>query len=218
MTRRSFAPSSIELGAGNELAWRCSTACPNRSRRASSSRRSAPLEPHGPPHAHQLRDRRRSCGCSPPRTTSTTFPADSALSERVIFPAGAEREPRHGGRPLRAASPTTTAAPPTTRPTPRTTASRSCRNSSRPTTSSRFRISTLNGPAAQNKGMALFPRRIGGQYVMLSRRDRENLHLATSTDVRHWEDVPSCIARAAPGSCCRSATAARPSRPRPAGW
>jgi predicted GH43/DUF377 family glycosyl hydrolase len=37
--------------------------------------------------------------------------------------------------------------------------------------------------------MALFPRRIAGRYVMLSRRDRENLHLATSTDVRHWSDV-----------------------------
>ena len=52
-----------------------------------------------------------------------------------------------------------------------------------------FRISTLTGPAAQNKGMALFPRRIKGKYVMLSRRDRENLHLATSTDVQHWADV-----------------------------
>lgn len=52
-----------------------------------------------------------------------------------------------------------------------------------------FRISTLNGVAAQNKGMALFPRRIGGKYVMLSRRDRENLHLATSDDVHHWNDV-----------------------------
>ena len=37
--------------------------------------------------------------------------------------------------------------------------------------------------------MALFPRRIDGTYVMLSRRDRENLHLATSTDVRHWANV-----------------------------
>lgn len=52
-----------------------------------------------------------------------------------------------------------------------------------------FRIETLNGPAAQNKGMALFPRRIGGKYVMLSRRDRENLHLATSSEVGHWADV-----------------------------
>jgi predicted GH43/DUF377 family glycosyl hydrolase len=52
-----------------------------------------------------------------------------------------------------------------------------------------FRIATLNGKAAQNKGMALFPRRIRGQYVMLSRLDRENLHLATSSDVRRWTDV-----------------------------
>jgi predicted GH43/DUF377 family glycosyl hydrolase len=37
--------------------------------------------------------------------------------------------------------------------------------------------------------MALFPRRIRGKYVMLSRRDRENLHLAISSDVGHWEDV-----------------------------
>jgi predicted GH43/DUF377 family glycosyl hydrolase len=52
-----------------------------------------------------------------------------------------------------------------------------------------FRISTLNGAAAQNKGMALFPRKVGGKYVMLSRRDRENLHLSTSDDVHHWDDV-----------------------------
>jgi len=53
----------------------------------------------------------------------------------------------------------------------------------------RFTISTLNGAAAQNKGMALFPRRIGGKYVMLSRRDRANLHLSTSTDVHRWDDL-----------------------------
>jgi predicted GH43/DUF377 family glycosyl hydrolase len=52
-----------------------------------------------------------------------------------------------------------------------------------------FRISTLSGAAAQNKGMALFPRQIHGKYVMLSRKDQENLHLSTSTDVRVWNDV-----------------------------
>jgi predicted GH43/DUF377 family glycosyl hydrolase len=52
-----------------------------------------------------------------------------------------------------------------------------------------FGISTLNGDAAQNKGMALFPRKIGGKYVMLSRKDRENLHIATSDNVRFWNDV-----------------------------
>ncbi|MBI5515139.1 MAG: glycoside hydrolase family 130 protein [Deltaproteobacteria bacterium] len=52
-----------------------------------------------------------------------------------------------------------------------------------------FTISTLNGAAAQNKGMALFPRLINGKHMMLSRKDRENLHLATSTDVHYWNDV-----------------------------
>ncbi len=52
-----------------------------------------------------------------------------------------------------------------------------------------FTISTLNGVAAQNKGMALFPRRIDGKFVMLSRMDRENLHLSVSHDLHHWDDV-----------------------------
>ena len=52
-----------------------------------------------------------------------------------------------------------------------------------------FTISTLNGVAAQNKGMALFPRTIDGKYFMLSRKDRENLHLSTSSDVHQWDEV-----------------------------
>jgi predicted GH43/DUF377 family glycosyl hydrolase len=50
----------------------------------------------------------------------------------------------------------------------------------------RFRVCTLNGPEVQNKGMALFPRRIGGQYVMLSRQDAENLYLMYSNDLHFW--------------------------------
>jgi predicted GH43/DUF377 family glycosyl hydrolase len=50
----------------------------------------------------------------------------------------------------------------------------------------RFRICTLNGPEVQNKGMALFPRRIRGQYVMLSRQDGENLYLMYSDDIHFW--------------------------------
>src|SRR6185369_3765008 len=38
-----------------------------------------------------------------------------------------------------------------------------------------FKFSTLNGPAVQNKGMALFPRKVNGHYVMLSRQDDENI-------------------------------------------
>jgi predicted GH43/DUF377 family glycosyl hydrolase len=61
-----------------------------------------------------------------------------------------------------------------------------------------FNISTLNGFAAQNKGMALFPRKVGGKYVMLSRKDRENLHLATSDDVHFWDDVTELDRPSAP--------------------
>lgn len=49
-----------------------------------------------------------------------------------------------------------------------------------------FRVCTLNGPEVQNKGMALFPRRIGGRYVMLSRQDGENLYLMFSEDLHFW--------------------------------
>jgi len=49
-----------------------------------------------------------------------------------------------------------------------------------------FRVLTLNGSAAQNKGMALFPRRINGQYAMLSRQDDENLFLMYSETPHYW--------------------------------
>jgi predicted GH43/DUF377 family glycosyl hydrolase len=49
-----------------------------------------------------------------------------------------------------------------------------------------FRITQLTGLAARNKGMALFPRRIGGRYVALSRWDRENNAIAFSDDCRAW--------------------------------
>jgi len=51
-----------------------------------------------------------------------------------------------------------------------------------------FRFITLNGPAAQNKGMALFPRKVNGQYVMLSRQDNENIYLMFSDNVHFWNE------------------------------
>jgi predicted GH43/DUF377 family glycosyl hydrolase len=51
-----------------------------------------------------------------------------------------------------------------------------------------FRICTLNGPAVQNKGMALFPRRVRGQYCMLSRQDNENIRVMFSDDLHFWFD------------------------------
>lgn len=51
----------------------------------------------------------------------------------------------------------------------------------------RIGIHTLNGARAQNKGMALFPRRIDGHYVMCSRIDGENLYIMYSDIVHFWE-------------------------------
>jgi predicted GH43/DUF377 family glycosyl hydrolase len=49
-----------------------------------------------------------------------------------------------------------------------------------------FRMSPLIGTAARNKGMALFPRRIGGHYAMIARQDNENLYLIYSDDLYSW--------------------------------
>jgi predicted GH43/DUF377 family glycosyl hydrolase len=49
-----------------------------------------------------------------------------------------------------------------------------------------FRMSALAGTAARNKGMALFPRRINGQYAMIARQDNENLYLIYSDDLYTW--------------------------------
>ncbi len=49
-----------------------------------------------------------------------------------------------------------------------------------------FRIATLQGGGARNKGIALFPRKIDGLYAALSRQDNENNYLMLSDDVRIW--------------------------------
>lgn len=54
-----------------------------------------------------------------------------------------------------------------------------------------FTSSPLAGRAAQNKGLALFPRKVNGQYVALSRHDRESNAVAFSSDVHEWESTVS---------------------------
>ena len=51
-----------------------------------------------------------------------------------------------------------------------------------------FKIITLNGKAIQNKGMALFPRKINGKYAMLSRQDGENNHIMYSDSLYFWQE------------------------------
>jgi predicted GH43/DUF377 family glycosyl hydrolase len=49
-----------------------------------------------------------------------------------------------------------------------------------------FEVGQLAGPAARNKGMAMFPRRLAGRYLALSRWDRENVSLCMSDDAQVW--------------------------------
>lgn len=51
-----------------------------------------------------------------------------------------------------------------------------------------FQTHRLAGPAARNKGMALFPRPVGGRHLALCRSDGESTSLATSRDGFVWGD------------------------------
>ena len=50
-----------------------------------------------------------------------------------------------------------------------------------------FKMSALHGKAAINKNLALFPRKIKGQYAMISRIDGVNNYLMFSDDLYLWE-------------------------------
>ncbi len=185
--KSQFGAKLVELDAGNDLAWSVLNRLPERFTLAELEQSLAILERDGPPHAISFETAKiiRVLAAS---SYIATFPADSALSERVIFPAGPhETRGMEDARFVRFTRDDGTVTYYATYTAydgyeimPQLIQTDDFVS---------FRIGTLNGPAAQNKGMALFPRRVGGKYVMLSRRDRENLHLATSTDVRHWNEV-----------------------------
>jgi predicted GH43/DUF377 family glycosyl hydrolase len=61
-----------------------------------------------------------------------------------------------------------------------------------------FKFITLNGPAVQNKGMALFPRKIHGKYAMISRQDDENILLMFSDNIHFWRDPKRLLAPTQP--------------------
>lgn len=113
------------------------------------------------------------------------FPSDRPLSERVIFPSGADES--HGIEDARFTRfihddgdvsyyATYTAFD----------GSHVAPHLLRTDDFQTFDISQLIGPAAKNKGMALFPRQIRGQYLALSRWDSESIGIASSSDARKW--------------------------------
>jgi len=57
----------------------------------------------------------------------------------------------------------------------------------------RFKLEPILGAAGRNKGMALFPQKIGGQYMMLGRQDGKNLYLLRSDRLERWEEEGSLL-------------------------
>ena len=50
-----------------------------------------------------------------------------------------------------------------------------------------FKIRPFYGAAASDKGMALFPEKIGGRYAMVGRQGGRNLSLMYADELHHWE-------------------------------
>ena len=60
---------------------------------------------------------------------------------------------------------------------------------------SSFSLEPLQGRAARNKGMALFPRKVGGRFLMAARQDGKNVTLLSSDTLTNWDDEGSVLLR-----------------------
>lgn len=80
-----------------------------------------------------------------------------------------------------------------------------------------FRVLTLTGSGVQNKGMALFPRRIAGRYAMLSRQDNENILIMFSEDPHDWSDASILLRPRAPWESIKIGNCGSPIETK-AGW
>jgi predicted GH43/DUF377 family glycosyl hydrolase len=80
-----------------------------------------------------------------------------------------------------------------------------------------FRISTLSGVCAENKGAALFPRKIGGKYVALSRYDGEASYVMRSDNLRVWESADKIASPDRPWELARVGNCGSPLETE-AGW
>ncbi|MDQ3563512.1 MAG: glycoside hydrolase family 130 protein [Pseudomonadota bacterium] len=185
--KQNFAAKLVELGAANEIASSVLARLSERFTLDDLEHSLALLAEDGLPPAIRY-ETAKIIHVLASSNYVTTFPADSELCERVIFPAGPnETRGMEDARFVRFVEDDGTAKYYATYTAfdgfeilPQFIETEDFVS---------FTISTLNGAAAQNKGMALFPRRIDGKYVMLARKDRENLYLAMSKDVRFWNDV-----------------------------
>ena len=125
------------------------------------------------------------------RTYGVSFTTDSSLSERVLWPAmSAECCGMEDARFVRFTDDDGSVSYYATY-----TAYNGADISQQLLQTADFRGFTSNpivGPAAANKGLALFPRRIGGRFAALSRPDRETNTVAFSDNPRQWDGAVPC--------------------------
>ena len=57
-----------------------------------------------------------------------------------------------------------------------------------------FHLRPIAGAASRNKGIALFPRKIGNRYMAIGRQDGENLFLLQSDSLEHWDGGEKLLA------------------------
>lgn len=121
-------------------------------------------------------------------TYRAAFPADVPLSARVLMPVLPDED--HGIEDARFTMSTDTEDDTRYRAT--YTAYDGRNIAPRMLTSadlSTFDSHRLTGPGARNKGMALFPRRVQGRHLALSRGDGEKISLSASDDGVVWADL-----------------------------
>ncbi|MFF5215771.1 glycoside hydrolase family 130 protein [Micromonospora sp. NPDC000442] len=117
---------------------------------------------------------------------ATAFPADTTLHQRVLWPATpAESNGLEDARFVRFAD----ESGPVYRAT--YTAYDGRRIASRELASKdlrRFEITPMRGPGVRNKGVALFPRTVGGRHLALCRTDGETIGLTCLEGENRWQE------------------------------
>ena len=182
--RNLFRGKLAELGDDRESAAFVLDALPERFTQADLDAAVAALDEQilSRSRARQAIDRIRWMAAS---NYDVEFPPDSTLGERVLWPLGPAES--HGMEDARFVRFTDDAGQMTYYATYTAFDGGHVAPQLLETSDFRiFRVTQLTGPAARNKGMALFPRLIDGRYAALSRWDRENNAIVTSTDCRSW--------------------------------
>jgi predicted GH43/DUF377 family glycosyl hydrolase len=131
------------------------------------------------------------------RTYSIHFPPSTALTERVLWPAmRAESNGMEDARFVRFTDDDGTVAYHATY----TAYDGSDISQQLLTTTdfATFSSAPIVGPGAANKGLALFPRRIGGHYAALSRADRESNAVVFTRNLHQWGHPLPCQVPARP--------------------